>query len=225
MTAVSALGRKPRAANWLVSHAVPRVMAVPRRVYHGQKTSSRAACTSSSFPFEADKFSNASVIHATHAAYQDVLGKNWSMVINIRETSMPATTGSTRPLFQNSASANPPRRAPLVRPRSEKAAFKTNATSRLRYATAISAAPQITVEYLLKRKKKSSPRLLPARGLTKSIVETEASDVRAELTEDIAAERMATIRNPFSQWGTAVSMKIGKMKSYALMPAPGLVSG
>ena len=49
-----------------------------------------------------------------------------------------------------------------------------------------------------KRKKKVSLR--PGRRcLTKSIVETEAREVRAELTEDMAAERMATIRNPFSK--------------------------
>src|SRR6266702_4914735 len=213
MAAASAPGRMPRLASRLASQAVPRVMAVPRRVYHGQKMSSRAACTSSSFHLEAGRFSNAGRTHPSHGSYQGVFGKNWSVVINIKETSMPATTGSVRPFFQKSASANPPRRAPLVSPRREKAAFKTKATSRLRYATAISAAPQITVEYLLKRKKYSSLRPWPARGLTKSMVETEASDVRAELTEDIAAERMATIRNPFSQWGTAVSMKIGKMKS------------
>jgi hypothetical protein len=32
----------------------------------------------------------------------------------------------------------------------------------------------------------------------KSIVETEASDVMAELMDDIAAARMATMRKPFS---------------------------
>src|SRR5216684_4817308 len=191
----TAPGRKPRVASWLVSQAVPRVMAVPRRVYHGQKISSRATCTSSSFPFEAGKFLKAGRIQPSHGSYQGVFGKNWRVVINISETSIPTTTGSARPFFQKSASPKPPRRAPLVSPRREKAAFNTKATSRLRYATAISAAPQITVEYLLKRKKKSSLRLWPARGLTKSIVETEASEVRAELTEDIAAERMATIRN------------------------------
>ncbi len=31
------------------------------------------------------------------------------------------------------------------------------------------------------------------------MVETEARDVSAELTEDMAAERMATIRKPFSK--------------------------
>jgi len=62
----------------------------------------------------------------------------------------------------------------------------------------IKAAAQKTVEYLLKRRKKISLR--PGRRcLTKSIVETEAREVRAELTEDMAAERIATIRNPFSK--------------------------
>src|SRR5262249_48618148 len=72
-------------------------------------------------------------------------------------------------------------------------------------------------EVLLKRRKKSSPRCRKT-GLTKSIVDTEARDVSAELTEDIAAARMATIRNPRNQCGTSVSMKTGKMKSFAWIP-------
>ena len=47
------------------------------------------------------------------------------------------------------------------------------------------------------------------------MVETEASEVSAELTEDIAAERIATIKNPFNTCGASVIMKIGKMKSWA----------
>ena len=42
-------------------------------------------------------------------------------------------------------------------------------------------------------------------------------EVSAELTDDIAADRIATIRQPFSQCGTSVSMKMGKMKSLALI--------
>ena len=72
----------------------------------------------------------------------------------------------------------------------------------------ISAAAQATVEILLKRRKKDSLRC-GRKCLTKSIVETEARDVRAELTEDIAAERMATIRKPFRICGTSVIMKMG----------------
>ena len=50
---------------------------------------------------------------------------------------------------------------------------------------------------------------------TKSIVETDASEVRAELTEDMAAASMATIRKPFNRCGASVIMKIGKTKSFA----------
>ena len=59
----------------------------------------------------------------------------------------------------------------------------------------------------------------------KSIVDTEAKDVRAELTEDIAAARIATIKKPFNRCGTSVIIKIGKMKSFALIPEPGRGSG
>src|SRR5213592_1557083 len=86
------------------------------------------------------------------------------------------------------------------------------------------APAQTTVESLLKRKKKASLRR-GSRCFTKSIVDTEASDVRAELTEDMAAERIATIKKPFNRWGTSVIMKIGKMKSKARIPEPGLGSG
>jgi len=80
------------------------------------------------------------------------------------------------------------------------------------------------VETLLKRRKKLSLRA-GMTCLTKSMVETDARAVRAELTEDIAAERMATIRKPFSRCGTSVIMKMGKTKSLAVMPEPGRVSG
>src|ERR1051325_6343103 len=88
----------------------------------------------------------------------------------------------------------------------------------------MSSAAQTTVEPLLNRRKNSSLRFR-AKCFTKSIVETDASEVSAELTDDIAAERIATIRNPFSQCGTAVSMKMGKMKSLRLIPEPGFASG
>jgi hypothetical protein len=62
---------------------------------------------------------------------------------------------------------------------------------------------------LLNRRKKPSD-FAGKSFLAKSIVETEASEVRAELTEDIAAARMATMSSPFKMCGTAVNMKIGK---------------
>ena len=58
-----------------------------------------------------------------------------------------------------------------------------------------------------------------------AIVETDANEVRAELTEDIAAERTATIRKPRSSTGTSVIMKMGKIKSLAAMPEPGRTCG
>src|SRR5512135_2515376 len=88
----------------------------------------------------------------------------------------------------------------------------------------MSAAAHPTVEYLLKRKKKPSLRFGSA-CFTKSIVETDASEVSAELTEDIAADKMATMRNPRRTCGTSVIMKMGKMKSFALIPEPGRGSG
>ena len=115
-----------------------------------------------------------------------------------RDTNMPVMTGIARPFFQNTASARPPSSAPLVRPRNEKAAFKTNSTWRLREATRIRAAAQATVETLLKRKKNDSLRC-GNTCLTKSMVETDASEVRAELTEDMAADKIATIKKPFSR--------------------------
>jgi hypothetical protein len=59
----------------------------------------------------------------------------------------------------------------------------------------------------------------------KSIVETDASEVMAELMDDIAAARIATMRKPFRRCGTSVSMKIGKMKSFDLMPGRASGSG
>src|SRR5207302_1236726 len=140
------------------------------------------------------------------------------------ETNIPVITGMARPFFQNTAIARPPSSAPLVRPRNENAAFNTNSTLRLKYAIKISATAHTTVESLLNRKKNAS--LLCGRAcLTKSIVDTEASDVSAELTDDIAADKIATIKNPFSKCGTSVTINMGKMKSLALMPEPGRGSG
>src|SRR5262249_4817666 len=120
--------------------------------------------------------------------------------------------------------ASPPASAPLVRPRSEKAALSTNSTLRLNEATRMRITAQNMVELLLKRRKKRSLRL-GQRCFMKSIVETEANEVSAELTEDIAAARIATIRNPFRTCGTSVIIKIGNTKSLALIPDPGRGSG
>src|SRR5216117_1517170 len=112
-----------------------------------------------------------------------------------REKNMPVMTGALRLFLENTASVRPPSSAPLVSPRKEKAAFNTNSTCRLKYATKMSAPAHTTVEVLLNCRKKASLR----RGiacLTKSIVETDASEVRAELTEDMSADRIATIRKP-----------------------------
>src|SRR5205823_3836433 len=108
---------------------------------------------------------------------------------------MPVTTGKARPFFQKIASAKPPSKAPLVRPRNENAAFNTKSTCRLKYAMNTSAMAQAIVEDLLNRRKKASS-LRGSKCLTKSMVDTDEREVRAELTDDIAAERMATIRKP-----------------------------
>ena len=83
----------------------------------------------------------------------------------------------------------------------------------------IKAMAQNTVEILLKRRKNSS-LFFGIKCLTKSIVETDASDVSAELTDDIAADKIATIRNPRKRCGTSVIMKIGNTKSFDVMPEP-----
>ena len=111
-----------------------------------------------------------------------------------------------------------------MRPRREKAALRTKVTSRVSHAVPTSTAAQKTVEYLLKRRKYSSSRPFTI-WRTKSIVETEASAVIAELIEDIAAERIATMRKPFRRCGTSVIMKMGKMKSLDLMPGRASGSG
>ena len=73
-------------------------------------------------------------------------------VIATTDATMPVITGALRPLCQKTARIRPPSNAPLVRPRNEKAALRTNATCRLKYATKINATAQATVESLLKRK-------------------------------------------------------------------------
>src|SRR4051812_28620249 len=91
---------------------------------------------------------------------------------------------------QNRAMINEPSKAPAVRPRSENAALSTKVTSRVSHAVKTSTPAQNTVEYLLNRRKYSSLRPFSS-GIcfTKSIVDTEASAVIAELIEDIAADR------------------------------------
>src|SRR5580658_7215022 len=131
-------------------------------------------------------------------------------VITASEHSMPRMTGVAAPRFHHTAKINPPSSAPLVRPRREKAVSTTKGRCRLAEATAMSTAPHATVEILLKRRKKSSD-LPGSHFLAKSIVETEASEVRAELTEDMAAARIATMSRPFKTCGTPVNMKMGKM--------------
>src|SRR5688572_20040518 len=130
---------------------------------------------------------------------------------------IPAIVARAPSRLQKSATISEPSSAPAVNPRREKAASRTNFTWRVAKAVRTSIPAQNTVEYLLKRRKYSSSRRL-AIGFTKSIVETEASDVMAELIDDIAAERIATMRKPFKMCGTSVTMKMGKMKSFDLMP-------
>src|SRR5262245_12922419 len=114
-------------------------------------------------------------------------------VITASEAIIPAITDIARPFFQKMARPNPPRSAPLVRPRREKAALNTKSTRRLRLATRINARAHNTVEILLNRRKNDSLRSGEMRW-KKSIVETEPSEVSAELTDDIAAESIATMR-------------------------------
>ena len=126
--------------------------------------------------------------------------------------------------FQNSAMISEPSNAPAVSPRSENAAFNTNVTSRVSHAVPTSTAAQNTVEILLNRRKYSSSRPFTI-CFTKSIVETDANDVIAELIDDIAADKIATIKNPFKMCGTSVIIKIGKMKSLDLIPGRASGSG
>src|SRR5215212_4851873 len=85
---------------------------------------------------------------------------------------------------QNSAMINEPSNAPAVSPRSEKAALRTKRTSRETHATPTSTAAQKTVEYVLNFKKYSSSFPFTI-CLMKSIVETDARAVIAELIDDI----------------------------------------
>src|SRR5436190_22594233 len=114
---------------------------------------------------------------------------------------MPATAARGPTRRQNSASNKLPSSAPLVKPRTSIAAFRTNGTLRVSHATPISAAAQNTVEFRLKRKKNSSSLRGQSR-FTKSIVETDDKAVKAELILDIAAESIATIRKPRNRCGT-----------------------
>src|SRR5438093_2899244 len=114
-------------------------MVTPMRAYQGQKIS-------------VPKVSS----HQSLVAF-DFCSSSMALM-TARETNMPVMIGRERPFFQNTARARPPSSAPLVRPRKEKAAFKTNSTCRLKYAIKIKAAAQATVEALLKRKKKPSLR-------------------------------------------------------------------
>src|SRR5688572_12022068 len=124
------------------------------------------------------------------------------------EVIMPTIAARAPSRRQKSAMISEPSKAPAVSPRRENAALSTNVTCRVRNAVNTSRAAQKTVEYLLKRKKYSSSRCFMI-CFTKSMVETDASDVMAELIDDIAADRIATIRKPFRMWGTSVIMKIG----------------
>src|SRR3954469_12105262 len=130
-------------------------------------------------------------------------------VMTVREANMAMTTGTELALRQRSVSVKLPRSAPAVRPRRAKAASRTEGLLRVRKATRMSAPAQKMVERLLKRRKNSSSRARLRRFFITSIVETEARAVIAELTLDIAAERIATMRKPFKTCGTAVTMKIG----------------
>src|SRR5882724_1718665 len=114
------------------------------------------------------------------------------------EATIPIIVGRAPQRRKNNAMIRLPRRAPLVKPRSENAALSTNSTWRESQATSTSTTAQPMVEALLKRRKNASLR--PGdRGLRKSIVETDASAVMAELMEDMAAARIATMRKPLSR--------------------------
>src|SRR6186713_2171335 len=107
--------------------------------------------------------------------------------ITSTEAIIPAIVAREPRRLQKSATMSDPSSAPAVSPRSENAALRTKVTCRVRKAVSTSIAAQNTVEYLLKRRKYFSSRPF-AICFTKSIVETEARDVIAELIDDIAAE-------------------------------------
>jgi len=104
---------------------------------------------------------------------------------------MPTTTGSARPFFQKSASANPPRRAPAGQPAQGEGRVQDERDLAAEVGDRDQRRSPDHSRIFAEAQKEILAPLMPARGLTKSMVETEASDVRAELTEDIAAERMA----------------------------------
>jgi hypothetical protein len=128
--------------NFSTSHVTASVIIAPISVYHGQKISGP--------------------IHRAQKSFVGgQLGKNSISAMQISAVSIPITTGAPRlvspesdepAFFQNTASSNPPSKAPPVSPRRENARFKTNAALRLKDATNTSATAQNTVEPLLKRK-------------------------------------------------------------------------
>src|SRR5687768_17608605 len=117
-------------------------------------------------------------------------------VITPSAANMAITTGVEDPFRQRSVSIKLPSSAPAVSPRNAKAALRTESFLRVRNATRINAPAQNTVESLLKRRKNASSRARFIKFFIMSIVDTDASAVIAELTLDIAAERIATIKNP-----------------------------
>src|SRR5207247_3409176 len=98
-----------------VVQATVTVTITPISVYHGQKIS-------------------VPTIRIQTSLVEASVGRSWIAVITVNETNIPIITGVARPFFQNTASPRPPNSAPLVKPRNEKAAFKTNSTRRLKYA-------------------------------------------------------------------------------------------
>src|SRR6266850_5629001 len=101
------------AKNRLTIQAVPIVTKTPIRVYQGQNIS-----VPTTFVHQPLVLSS--------------LGNTCIAVIVANETSIPVTTATARPVRQKTARISPPNNAPLVRPRSENAAFSTNSTFRLR---------------------------------------------------------------------------------------------
>src|SRR5205823_640762 len=174
--------------NARVRHAVPSVTMVPMSVNHGQ-----APLTFTAAPFAGVAF------HSTRL----------TKIMTASEARVPNRTGRARAFFQHKTSSKLPSNEPPVRPRRENAALSTYSTSRLREATTINGVAHTTVDALQKFRKNPSLRPTRESGLTKSIVETDASDVSAELTDDMDADKMATMRKPFSTCGTAVIMNIG----------------
>ena len=130
-----------------------------------------------------------------------------TQIIPIKEAIIPATTGQAAPLLLTIESTIPPNNAPLVSPTRLNAALITEVISRLRNATTTSIPPQNTVAQRLTRSPAASSFCFPAKP--RSIVETEANALSAELTDDIAAAKMPTNSNPLMPTGASASMKIG----------------